>query len=602
MKVFISWSGDVSHRVAASIAEWLPNVIQRAKPFLSSGIPKGVRWSAAIAHELEEACFGIICVTQENMQAPWLLFEAGAISKTLSGSFVAPLLINVSKDKLSGSPLSQFQMSDLVHSEILSLLKSVNSSDQDTQLDTRRLEVAFEAFWPKLEEQVKDLIRDHPAVAAETSTNAVSSPANDCTQAESPLLTAVDDFEAAVAAFQKSDDFNKEAEYWTAAFASRRHDLGLPQQGESLEQLDANDERAFWPKYFLASRALAAEDVTSARKFFAQLPHPTTSRKVNLYADLSLSMTRSSKTYIESLADLRHLLSSDFDDLEKASIIERFAERSDDAHGALAVALLRDFATRSNPSDIGMRFNLAHQLGEHRGLQSVSYYNYKRLTGKPENPSANSENNMAILSSIRGLTALAYDYYEKSIRNGNQLASANLTSNLIDAGYFSGAAAVLKDAPLSGPYDINIATAKQKLEKAQEKMTQDAADFWEAAKLDQSQFSHFAQVCVRAWTADVRLSAQKYVASKEQLTILFPEDGAPSAQFMENGKLSTCELVHNGVCYEGTFHAENAVANGFSKKVLVSPSDEEADVASAIVYNGLLPTQRIEQFTLTKKE
>ena len=54
-------------------------------PWLSSAdIDKGDRWGAALAHQLDEATFGIICLTRENLGRPWILIEAGAMSKTLT--------------------------------------------------------------------------------------------------------------------------------------------------------------------------------------------------------------------------------------------------------------------------------------------------------------------------------------------------------------------------------------------------------------------------------------------------------------------------------------------------------------------------------------
>lgn len=93
MKVFISWSGDVSRRAAMALKDWLPNVIQTVDPFVSSeNIQKGARWFTDVGAELEAAKFGIICLTPDNLTAPWLLFEAGALSKSLSQSRVSPLL------------------------------------------------------------------------------------------------------------------------------------------------------------------------------------------------------------------------------------------------------------------------------------------------------------------------------------------------------------------------------------------------------------------------------------------------------------------------------------------------------------------------------
>jgi hypothetical protein len=45
MKVFISWSGERSNYVARILYEWIPNVIQNVRPWISEEIPKGVRWS-----------------------------------------------------------------------------------------------------------------------------------------------------------------------------------------------------------------------------------------------------------------------------------------------------------------------------------------------------------------------------------------------------------------------------------------------------------------------------------------------------------------------------------------------------------------------------
>lgn len=80
MIVFISWSGALSEAFADLLSNWLPDVIQRVKPWISSqDIDKGSLWSSELTEALATT-IGVLCVTQENKDAPWLLFESGALS------------------------------------------------------------------------------------------------------------------------------------------------------------------------------------------------------------------------------------------------------------------------------------------------------------------------------------------------------------------------------------------------------------------------------------------------------------------------------------------------------------------------------------------
>jgi len=97
MKVFISWSGPISREVAVALRDWLPSVIQAVEPYVSSeDIDPGVRWGVDIAGQLDDTEFGVLCVTRNNVTAPWLNFEAGALSKSVERSRVVPFLIDLS--------------------------------------------------------------------------------------------------------------------------------------------------------------------------------------------------------------------------------------------------------------------------------------------------------------------------------------------------------------------------------------------------------------------------------------------------------------------------------------------------------------------------
>lgn len=158
MKVFISWSGPRSNTVAQALRQWLPDVIQSVEPWMSAeDIEAGARWNNDISQELSETRFGIICVTPENQHAPWILFEAGALAKTLKKTYVCPYLIALSPSQLEGGPLTQFQAKQANESQTWELVRTINRAFEDAPLPEDRLQKIFEKWWPELEQALENL-------------------------------------------------------------------------------------------------------------------------------------------------------------------------------------------------------------------------------------------------------------------------------------------------------------------------------------------------------------------------------------------------------------------------------------------------------------
>jgi hypothetical protein len=157
MKVFISWSGTKSQKVAMVLKEWLPSVIQSLEPYVSSeDIDKGARWSTDIATELENSSFGILCVTRDNLNAPWISFEAGALSKSMDKSFVTPFLFDIKRSEVNG-PILQFQSTIFEREDIKKLICTLNKACEDSGIPESRLDSAFEVWYPRLEEELKNI-------------------------------------------------------------------------------------------------------------------------------------------------------------------------------------------------------------------------------------------------------------------------------------------------------------------------------------------------------------------------------------------------------------------------------------------------------------
>ncbi|MCY7584604.1 toll/interleukin-1 receptor domain-containing protein [Bacillus safensis] len=159
MKVFLSWSGNLSKDVATEFSTWIPQVLQFVKPFLSSeDIEKGSRWGHEIAKNLEESAHGVFFVTKENIGAPWINFEAGALSKSLENSHVWTLLIDMKNSDLDEGPLRQFQTTLFTKKEVKNLVKDINSANEENALPDNVVDTSFEKWWPDLDESINQLI------------------------------------------------------------------------------------------------------------------------------------------------------------------------------------------------------------------------------------------------------------------------------------------------------------------------------------------------------------------------------------------------------------------------------------------------------------
>lgn len=179
MKVFLSWSGDLSHKIAVELRDWLPYVIQSVQPYVSSeDIDKGTRWSIDIAKELEDSSFGILCVTPQNLDAPWINFEAGALSKAFNNANVSPFLFGLKPSDIKKSPLLQFQSTMYDKKDFLKLILSINNAIGKDKLEEVKLGKTFDVWWENLKNKLDSYLsetaikmKDTPEGSAEVNSN-----------------------------------------------------------------------------------------------------------------------------------------------------------------------------------------------------------------------------------------------------------------------------------------------------------------------------------------------------------------------------------------------------------------------------------------------
>lgn len=159
-KIFISWSGSTSKAVAHCLKDWLKDLLpEEVEPWVSSrDIDSGSIWINNLLTELKSCSIGIICLTADNLESPFLHFEAGALlAKEIDKSRVCVLLYDINEDNVK-PPLKMFQLKHFNKNETFELLQSINNHFKERKVRDVHLKSHFEATWSIFENQVNDTV------------------------------------------------------------------------------------------------------------------------------------------------------------------------------------------------------------------------------------------------------------------------------------------------------------------------------------------------------------------------------------------------------------------------------------------------------------
>ena len=121
-------------------------------------LSSGARWSEQLSKELEQSNFGVICLTPGNLQSPWILFEAGALTKHVEGRACCLLFRGLLPADVTG-PLTQFQNRTFTRDEFEKLLLDINER-LESKLESADLRVIFNKWWPDIDEEVVKVLAD----------------------------------------------------------------------------------------------------------------------------------------------------------------------------------------------------------------------------------------------------------------------------------------------------------------------------------------------------------------------------------------------------------------------------------------------------------
>ncbi len=161
-KIFISWSGANSKEIAKALKNKLEkNVFSGTglECFVSDeDIVSGTDWWNKINKELKSCKIGILCITKENINAPWIYYEAGAmIAQSVQ---TIPLLVSCDFNALKDTPLNGKQAVNFYdQAKFIKMIHDIYKKMEYNLLQEKQIETIAKATYNELKVEVEPVLK-----------------------------------------------------------------------------------------------------------------------------------------------------------------------------------------------------------------------------------------------------------------------------------------------------------------------------------------------------------------------------------------------------------------------------------------------------------
>jgi hypothetical protein len=156
--VFISWTKPLGLRIARQLRTFLKSQVPGIDFFVSQDdlIP-GQPWRAGLERRLQEDSLGILVITPAALTAPWIFYEAGAISAKADAAIV-PLLFDVPAARLK-EPIGAYQSLPYSEDSILRIIGMLQGLDGELSKGLeKRKPRGFSAGWKQFNSEIQKLL------------------------------------------------------------------------------------------------------------------------------------------------------------------------------------------------------------------------------------------------------------------------------------------------------------------------------------------------------------------------------------------------------------------------------------------------------------
>ena len=110
--------------------------------------------------------------TPDNLNRPWLYYEAGAIAAKSPDTIVCPFLVGLAGGEIQDNPFNQLQWTNYDRADTLKLIHTINGSLPAPHNESL-LSNGYVGLWPTLKRKIDKVIADNPPKVNRPEQNAV---------------------------------------------------------------------------------------------------------------------------------------------------------------------------------------------------------------------------------------------------------------------------------------------------------------------------------------------------------------------------------------------------------------------------------------------
>ena len=155
-EIFISWSGKHSKAIASNLKSTLNEIFENEElsVFMSeTDIESGTEWFKVIKSHLTNSCCAIIVLTKENINASWILFEAGAMANH-EEKRVIPLLFDVDID--SKSPFYQYEHIKFTEENFKKMIRDIKTFCEFNKMTEKQQKAVTDKYYEQFNDSIAE--------------------------------------------------------------------------------------------------------------------------------------------------------------------------------------------------------------------------------------------------------------------------------------------------------------------------------------------------------------------------------------------------------------------------------------------------------------